>query len=107
MNPRQEALRWTLTVELDLNKSETFAPALREIERVFLMTGYTVEMLQQSKVFLDVAAQAGVRHVVHLGACGDDEAGQPNYGSSREEEFNGSKFCHSNQRLTFALSDAN
>jgi NAD(P)H dehydrogenase (quinone) len=61
-------------VELDLDKSETFVPALRGIERVFLMTGYTVEMLQQSKVFLDVAAKAGVRHVVHLGACGDDEA---------------------------------
>jgi len=61
-------------VELDLDHAETFAPALKGIERVFLMTGYTVDMLQQSKVFLDVAAKAGVRHVVHLGACGDDEA---------------------------------
>ena len=61
-------------VELDLDKIETFAPALARIDHVFLMTGYTVDMLQQSKVFLDVAAKAGVRHVVHLGACGDDEA---------------------------------
>jgi NAD(P)H dehydrogenase (quinone) len=61
-------------VELDLDKIETFAPALDGIDRVFLMTGYTVDMLRQSKVFLDVAKKAGVRHVVHLGACGDDDA---------------------------------
>lgn len=61
-------------VELDLDRVETFGPALEGIERVFLMTGYTVAMLRQSKVFLDAARKAGVRHVVHLGACGDDEA---------------------------------
>ncbi len=61
-------------VELDLDRIETFAPALQGIDRVFLMTGYTVDMMRQSKVFLDEAAKANVRHVVHLGACGDDEA---------------------------------
>jgi uncharacterized protein YbjT (DUF2867 family) len=29
-------------------------------------------MLRQSKVFLDEAKKAGVKHLVHLGACGDD-----------------------------------
>jgi uncharacterized protein YbjT (DUF2867 family) len=62
------------TVIMDFDKEETLASALQGIERVFLMTGYTVDMLRQSKVFLDKARQAGVRHVVHLGACGDDEA---------------------------------
>jgi len=61
-------------VELDLDKIETFAPALQGVDRVFLMTGYTVDMMRQSKVFLDEAAKAKVRHIVHLGACGDDEA---------------------------------
>ena len=61
-------------VELDLDKIEKFAPALQGVDRVFLMTGYTVDMMRQSKVFLDEAAKAKVRHIVHLGACGDDEA---------------------------------
>ncbi len=45
-------------------------PALEGIDRVFLATGYSVDMLRQSKEFLDAARKAGVRHVVHLGACG-------------------------------------
>ena len=61
-------------VELDLDKIESFAPALKGIDRVFLMTGYTVDMLRQSKVFLDIAAKSEVQHIVHLGACGNDEA---------------------------------
>jgi NAD(P)H dehydrogenase (quinone) len=60
--------------ELDLDKPETFNFALAGINCLFLMTGYTVDMLRQSKVFLDAAKKAGVRHVVHLGACGDDQA---------------------------------
>lgn len=62
------------TVVMDLDDEETLAPALQGIDRAFLMTGYTVDMLRQSKVFLDKAKKAGVRHIVHLGACGDDEA---------------------------------
>jgi len=38
-----------------------------------IVTGYTVDMLRQSKVLLDNAKKAGVRHVVHLGACGRDD----------------------------------
>ena len=62
------------TVALDFDKIETFGPALEGIDRVFLLTGYTVDMLRQSKVFLDAAKDAGIQHVVHLGACGDDRA---------------------------------
>ena len=61
-------------VELDFEKFETFATALEGIDRVFLVTGYTVDMLRQSKVFLDAAKKAGVKHIVHLGACGGDDA---------------------------------
>ena len=61
-------------VALDLDRIETMAPALAGVERVFLMTGYTVDMPRQSKVFIDEAKRAGVQQIVHLGACGDDEA---------------------------------
>ncbi|MBI0575600.1 NmrA family NAD(P)-binding protein, partial [Pectobacterium parmentieri] len=36
--------------------------------------GYTVDMLRQSKVFLDEAKNMGIRHIVHLGACGRDDS---------------------------------
>lgn len=61
------------TVIMDFDQEETLAPALQGIDRAFLATGYTVDMLRQSKVFLDKAKQAGVQHIVHLGACGRDD----------------------------------
>lgn len=61
------------TVIMDFDKEDTLAPALHSIDRVFLATGYTVDMLRQSKVFLDKAKHAGVQHIVHLGACGRDD----------------------------------
>lgn len=62
------------TVILDFDRQETLLPALRGIDRVLLATGYTVDMLRQSKAFLDAARLADVKHVVHLGACGGDDA---------------------------------
>lgn len=70
--PFQE--RGIRTVLLDFDKEDTLLPALQGIDRVFLATGYTVDMLRQSKAFLDAAHHAGVQHVAHLGACGDDNA---------------------------------
>jgi uncharacterized protein YbjT (DUF2867 family) len=61
------------TVTLDLDDESTHLPALQGIDRLFLLTGYTVDMLRQSKALLDNAKKAGVRHVVHLGACGRDD----------------------------------
>jgi uncharacterized protein YbjT (DUF2867 family) len=61
------------TVILDLDDESTHLPALSGIDRLFLVTGYTVDMLRQSKALLDRAKQAGVKHVVHLGACGRDD----------------------------------
>ncbi|GAA4507166.1 SDR family oxidoreductase [Hymenobacter ginsengisoli] len=61
------------TVILDFDKEETLAPALQGINRALLVTGYTVDMLRQSKAFLDQAKEAGVQHIVHLGACGRDD----------------------------------
>ena len=61
------------TVILDFDVESSHLPALDGIDRVLIVTGYTVDMLRQSKVLLDHAKKAGVRHVVHLGACGRDD----------------------------------
>ena len=61
------------TVILDLDDEATHLPALQGIHTLFVLTGYTVDMLKQSKALLDNAKKAGVEHVVHLGACGRDD----------------------------------
>ena len=58
------------TVLLDLEKPETLDTALQGIDRALLLTGYIVDMLRQSKRFIDAAKQAGVQHIVHVGASG-------------------------------------
>ena len=52
---------------LDLDDPRTFALALAGVDRVFLLTGYTVGMLTQSKTLIDAAKKAGVSHIVHVG----------------------------------------
>ena len=44
------------------------AAALRGTDTLFLLTGYTEEMISQSACAIDAAHRAGVTHVVHLGA---------------------------------------
>lgn len=58
-------------VLLDLDEPKTFADALLGVERLFLLTGYTVAMLAQSKTLIDAAKKAGVKHIVHLGTFGE------------------------------------
>lgn len=65
--------RGIATVLLDLDDERTLLPALEGIDTLFVLTGYTVDMLRQSKALLDDAKKAGVQHVVHLGACGRDD----------------------------------
>ncbi|MBF9239753.1 NmrA family NAD(P)-binding protein [Hymenobacter sp. BT683] len=61
---RREGKDWHY---LDLDDPRTFALALAGVDRVFLLTGYTVAMLTQSKTLVDAAKKAGVRHIVHVG----------------------------------------
>lgn len=61
------------TVMLDFDDESTYSTAFEGIDRVLIVTGYTVDMLRQSKALLDSAKKAGVKHVVHLGACGRDD----------------------------------
>ena len=56
------------SVILDLSDAETLVPALEGVDRALLLTGYTADMLRQSKRFLDAAKKTGVEHIVHIGA---------------------------------------
>lgn len=66
-------------VLLDLDKPDTFAPALAGVDRLFLLTGYTVAMCHQSKTLVDAAKKAGVSHVVHQGIFGQWDCTDPHF----------------------------
>ena len=53
---------------IDLDDPLTFDEALKSVTGLFLITGYTVNMLVQSKTLIDAAKRNGVKHIVHLGA---------------------------------------
>src|SRR5882762_9043781 len=57
-------------VYLDLDDARTFPAALLGMDRLFLATGYTIQMVHQSKTIVDAAAEAGVNFIVHLGIFG-------------------------------------
>src|SRR5712672_1328970 len=52
---------------IDLDDPRTFDKALKNITGIFLITGYTVDMLVQSKSIIDAAKRNGVNHIVPLG----------------------------------------
>src|SRR5438132_3294443 len=52
---------------IDLDDPRTFDEALKNVTGIFLITGYTVDMLVQSKSLIDAAKRNGVNHIVHLG----------------------------------------
>src|SRR6267154_78492 len=60
---------------IDLDDPRTFDEALKNITGIFLITGYTVDMLVQSKSLIDAAKRNGVNHIVHLGAFTRDHDG--------------------------------
>jgi NAD(P)H dehydrogenase (quinone) len=60
-------------IDLDRAEMEGLAPvveAMRGANRVFLLTGYDVKMLAQSKAAIDAAKVVGASHIVHMGANG-------------------------------------
>jgi NAD(P)H dehydrogenase (quinone) len=79
-NPGKAAKLGVPSVHLDLDDFSTFAPALEGVDRVFMATGYTVDMLRQSKDLVNCAKRASVKQIVHLGACGDDDTRVAHYG---------------------------
>jgi uncharacterized protein YbjT (DUF2867 family) len=66
-------------VQIDLDDARTFPPALDGIDRLFIMTGYTVAMTHQTKTITDVAADIGVGHIVHLGIFGNGRSTDPHF----------------------------
>lgn len=63
---------------IDLDAPERYGlkaiqPALTGIDRIFLLTGYDVSMLAQSKAAIDAAKNVGVSHIVHMGAYAADD----------------------------------
>lgn len=85
-------------VYLDLNKPESMTTALKGVNRALLITGYTIDMMRQSKDFLNAAKRAGVKQIVHLGACGDNDTRIAHYGwhqfIERYIEWCGFAFTH-------------
>lgn len=86
------------TVILDFNDESTHLSSFQNIDSVFIVTGYTVDMLRQSKVLLDAAKKAGVKHIVHLGACGSDDTTVAHWAwhqlVERYIEWSGFSFTH-------------
>ena len=56
----------------DFEDPDCYKSALQGVDRLFLLTGYSVDMLHQSKILVDKAAEAGVRFIVHLGTHAPD-----------------------------------
>jgi uncharacterized protein YbjT (DUF2867 family) len=66
-------------VRIDLDDPRTFPAALSGVDGIFVATGYTVAMTHQTKTLTDAAADAGVRHIVHLGIFGDGRQTDPHF----------------------------
>jgi NAD(P)H dehydrogenase (quinone) len=66
-------------VHLDLDDPQTFGTALAGVDRLFLLTGYTVDMLVQSKTLVDAAKKAGVSHIVHQGIFAQWDCTDPHF----------------------------
>jgi uncharacterized protein YbjT (DUF2867 family) len=66
-------------VQIDLDDARTFPAALEGMDRLFVMTGYTVAMTHQTKTITDAAADAGVGHIVHLGIFGNGRSTDPHF----------------------------
>jgi NAD(P)H dehydrogenase (quinone) len=78
-NPPKASSLGARVVYLDLDKFDSIMPALKNINRIFLATAYTVDMLRQSKDVVNVARKCQVEQIVHLGACGDDDTRVDHY----------------------------
>ena len=58
------------TVILDFDDESTHRPALNGIDHLFLVTGYTVDMLRQSKALLDSGAAFRIATCALKPLCG-------------------------------------
>ncbi|WP_334031741.1 NmrA family NAD(P)-binding protein [Alteromonas sp. P256] len=71
------------SVYLDLDDVSSIRQGLKDINRVLLLTAYSVDMLKQSMRVIDEAKSAGVKHIVHVGASGNPTAEVAHWGWHR------------------------
>lgn len=57
--------------EFNLDDRTTIDASLAGVDSLLLMTGYTVDMMKQSKRVIDAAKANSVGHIVHVGASGN------------------------------------
>jgi len=85
-------------VHFDYDDADSMARALSGVDRVLMVTGYTIDKLIQGKKFVDEARKAGVGYVVHVGSPGDDDTRVAHYGweqlVERYLEWSGNAFTH-------------
>jgi NAD(P)H dehydrogenase (quinone) len=97
-NPGKAKSLGVPVVMLDYDRVDTLTPALDGIDSVFMVTGYTVDMLKQSKAFINAAKRASVKYIVHLGAPGDDDTQVGHWGwhqfVERYIEWSGISYTH-------------
>jgi NAD(P)H dehydrogenase (quinone) len=67
-------------VSLDYDDPDSVESALQGVDRLFLLTAYTVDMLRQTKLVVDAAKRLGLKYIVHLGAPGTDNTRVGHYG---------------------------
>lgn len=60
-------------VLFDLDDPKTLGPALCGVDRMNILTGYTIAMTHQTKWLVDAAKKAGVRHIVNQGVFAADD----------------------------------
>jgi NAD(P)H dehydrogenase (quinone) len=81
-----------------LGEHTALRDALAGVDRLFLLTGYTVDMLVHSKAVIDAAQRAGVAHIVHLGALASEDTTIVHFGwhqmIERYIESSGIAFTH-------------
>ena len=85
-------------VLIDLDDPQSFPAALKGIDRLFLMTGYTIHMVHPMKTITDAAVDAGVSFIVHLGVFGNGRSTDPHFAwhelVERYIEGSGVAWCH-------------
>lgn len=60
---------------LDLKRKDTLEAALKGIERLYLLTPFTPDQVELSKVFIDAAKRSGVKYIVKQSSMGADSEG--------------------------------
>jgi len=59
-------------VQFDWDKPETFGPALKGVEKVFVLTPIAEKQVEYTQALVDAAKKAGVKHIVKLSVMGAD-----------------------------------